>query len=93
MVQKVGGDSGTNVIKGAAETCCMVWLVSALLSQPTTGLTGELLASIRGEVGAVFEIQVASMRSAADAVKAVYTALHISNRHREGESKDNTVAL
>jgi hypothetical protein len=55
-VQKVGG--GTNVIKGAAETCCMAWLVSALLSQPMTGLTGELLASIRGlnrgEVGDFF---------------------------------------
>jgi hypothetical protein len=61
-VQKVGGDSGTNVIKGAAETCCMAWLVSALLSQPTTGLTGELLASIHGEVGDVFEIQVACGR-------------------------------
>ena len=56
IVQKVVGDSGTNVIEGAAETCCMAchWLVSALLSQPTTGLTGELLASIRGEVGDLF---------------------------------------
>jgi hypothetical protein len=53
-VQKVVGDSGINAIKGAAETCCMAWLVSALLSQPTTGLTGELLASIRGEVGEFF---------------------------------------
>jgi hypothetical protein len=28
----------TNVIKGAAETCCMAWLVSTLMSQPTAGL-------------------------------------------------------
>ena len=55
-MQNVSG-IGTNMIKGAPETCCMAWLVSALWSQSATGLwtDGELLASIREE-DCVFEV-------------------------------------